>query len=142
MFAIIETGGKQYKVQEGDRIVIEKLDLNPGEKVVFDRVLLIENNGQTLIGNPYIPNARVEGKLIEQIKGEKIIVFKKKRKKGYKKKTGHRQKLSEVQIEKIIPDYKKAKPKTPKKKETPEAKEKKASKSNDKSVSTDQSEQK
>jgi len=112
MFAIIETGGKQYKVQEGDKIRIEKLDLNPGEKVIFDKVLLIENNGQTLIGNPYLPNAKVEGTILAQVKGEKIIIFKKKRKKGYKKKIGHRQKLSEVQIDKIIPDSRKTETKS------------------------------
>ncbi len=116
MFAIIETGGKQYKVQEGNRIKIEKLDLNPGEKVIFDKVLLIESNGQTLIGDPYLPNAKVEGKVLAQVKGEKIVVFKKKRKKGYKKKIGHRQKLSEVQIEKIIPDSRKTEVKPEQKK--------------------------
>jgi|Deesub1362B_J571_1020462.scaffolds.fasta_scaffold04735_6 large subunit ribosomal protein L21 len=105
MFAIIETGGKQYRVQEGDKIIIEKLDLKPGEKVIFEKVLLIENNGQILFGNPYLPNAKVEGTILAQIKGEKVIIFKKKRKKGYKKKRGHRQKLTEVQIEKIISDY-------------------------------------
>ncbi|MFQ6083108.1 MAG: 50S ribosomal protein L21 [Candidatus Aminicenantia bacterium] len=105
MFAIIQTGGKQYKVQEGDKIRIEKLDQQPGAKIIFDRVLFIEDNGKTIIGTPFIPEARVEGTILENIKAKKVIIFKKKSKKGYKKKTGHRQRLAEVQIGKIVPKW-------------------------------------
>ena len=100
MYAVIETGGKQYKVAPGQKLKVEKLDGNPEDQVVFDKVLLIK--GESLqVGTPYIEGAKVVGKIIQQGRGKKIIVFKKKRRKGYHKKQGHRQYFTEVLIEEI-----------------------------------------
>jgi len=100
MYAIIKTGGKQFKVQEGDVIYIEKLFANEGETVEFDEVLLISNNGLT-VGNPTVAGATVTGKVEKHGKGKKVIVFKYKAKKNYHKKQGHRQPFTKVVIEKI-----------------------------------------
>jgi len=125
MFAVIKTGGKQYRVQEGDVLSIEKLGLDKGQKVNFGQVLLIDDNEKTLIGTPFLENSVVRGEVVENFKDKKIIVFKKKRRKQYKKKTGHRQELTRVKIEEIIPDLKTAPKKEPAK-PVEKAKEKKA----------------
>lgn len=106
MFAVIRSGGKQYRVQEGDILQVEKLDTEEGQKVVFEEVLLIEDGEKTLIGTPFIETAQVRADVIENFKDKKIIVFKKKRRKQYKRKRGHRQELTRVKIEEIIPDVK------------------------------------
>ncbi len=113
MFAVIKTGGKQYKVQEGDVLEVEKLHKDKGQKVTFDKVLLIDEGGKTLIGTPFIENAQVKAEIIENFKDKKIIVFKKKRRKQYKKKRGHRQDLTRVKIEKITSTEKSAAVKKP-----------------------------
>ena len=100
MYAVIETGGKQYKVAPGQKLKVEKLDGNPEDQVVFDKVLLIKGDSLQ-VGTPYIEGAKVVGKIIQQGRGKKIIVFKKKRRKGYHKKQGHRQYFTEVLIEEI-----------------------------------------
>jgi large subunit ribosomal protein L21 len=102
MFAVIKTGGKQYRVQQGDVLEIEKLDIEAGKKVTFDEVLLVENNGETLIGTPYVDRVQVKAVVLESFKDQKVIVFKKKRRKQYKRKTGHRQQLTRVKIEEIL----------------------------------------
>lgn len=102
MFAVIKTGGKQYRVQLGDVLEIEKLDIEAGKKVNFDEVLLVENNGETLIGTPYVEKAQVKAVVLEIFKDQKVIIFKKKRRKQYKKKTGHRQQLTRIKIEEIM----------------------------------------
>jgi len=102
MFAVIKTGGKQYRVQLGDVLEIEKLDIEAGKKLTFDEVLLVENNGETLIGTPYVDKAQVKAVVLEGFKGQKVIVFKKKRRKQYKKKTGHRQQLTRIKIQEIM----------------------------------------
>ncbi len=102
MFAVIKTGGKQYRVQQGDVLEIEKLDIEAGKKVIFDEVLLVENNGETLIGTPYVDRVQVKAVVLESFKDQKVIVFKKKRRKQYKRKTGHRQQLIRVKIEEIL----------------------------------------
>jgi large subunit ribosomal protein L21 len=102
MFAVIKTGGKQYRIQLGDVLEIEKLDIEAGKKVTFDEVLLVENNGETLIGAPYVDKAQVKAVVLEGFKGQKVIVFKKKRRKQYKRKTGHRQQLTRIKIEEIM----------------------------------------
>jgi len=102
MFAVIETGGKQYKVQEGDVLAVEKLNQEEGQKVTFDKVLLIDEEGKTLIGTPHVKNALVKAEIIENFKDKKVIVFKKKRRKQYKKKRGHRQELTRIKIEQIV----------------------------------------
>ncbi len=101
MYAVIETGGKQYKVQEGDVVFVEKLDAEDGAVVTFDKVLAVSSEGSVTFGKPLVENAKVTAKVLGQGKGKKIIVFKYKPKKGYRNKTGHRQPFTKVQIEKI-----------------------------------------
>ena len=100
MYAVIETGGKQYKVSEGDVIFIEKLDAAEGDAVKFDKVLVVGGES-TVIGTPVVAGASVDAKVVANGKSKKIIVFKYKPKKGEKKKQGHRQPYTKVQIEKI-----------------------------------------
>jgi large subunit ribosomal protein L21 len=100
MFAVIKTGGKQYLVQPGDKIKIEKLNLEPGKEVVFNDVLLVDKNKKLEIGKPNV-KAKVKAQILEQGKGDKVIVFKYKPKKRYKKKTGHRQLYTMVEIKSI-----------------------------------------
>ncbi|MCI6499649.1 50S ribosomal protein L21 [Lachnospiraceae bacterium HCP1S3_C3] len=100
MYAIIATGGKQYKVSEGDVIKVEKLGKEAGETVTFDNVLLV-NNGEVVVGDPTVANASVSATVVSEGKGKKVIVYKYKRKTGYHKKNGHRQSYTEVKIEKI-----------------------------------------
>lgn len=101
MYAIIETGGKQYRVQEGDTLFIEKIEAAVGETIEFDKVLVVSNNGNLSVGVPYVEGAKVAATVVEQGKGKKIIVFKYKAKKDYRKKQGHRQPYTKVKIEKI-----------------------------------------
>ncbi|HKM17990.1 MAG: 50S ribosomal protein L21 [Firmicutes bacterium] len=101
MYAVVETGGKQYKVAEGDVIYIEKLAAPVGEQVVLDRVLLVSKDGEVEVGTPTVANARVTAKVEDHGKGKKVIVFKYKPKKNYRKKTGHRQPFTKLVIEKI-----------------------------------------
>jgi large subunit ribosomal protein L21 len=101
MYAVIKTGGKQHKVSQGDVISIEKIDGSKGETVVFDEVLMVSSGEDVKVGTPFLTGARVEGEIIDQIKAGKINVFKMKRRKGFKKKTGHRQKLTRMKIKEI-----------------------------------------
>lgn len=101
MYAVIETGGKQYKVQEGDVVFIEKLDVEDGAAVTFDKVLAVSDEGNVTFGKPLVENASVSAKVLGQGKDKKIIVFKYKAKKNYRNKNGHRQPYTKVQIEKI-----------------------------------------
>ena len=100
MYAVIETGGKQIKVSKGDSIFVEKLDVKEGEKITFDKVLLIGGESSK-VGAPYVTNATVTAKVEKQGKGKKIIVFKYKNKTTYRKKQGHRQPYTRVIIESI-----------------------------------------
>ncbi len=99
MYAIIATGGKQYKVSEGDVIKVEKLDAEPGAAVTFDQVVAISDNGLKVAGD--VANSTVSATVMEQGRGKKIIVYKYKRKTGYHKKNGHRQAYTQVKIDKI-----------------------------------------
>ncbi|SHJ82339.1 50S ribosomal protein L21 [Paramaledivibacter caminithermalis] len=101
MYAIIETGGKQYRVQEGDTLFIEKIEAAAGETIEFDKVLAVSNGTSLSVGTPFVENAKVEASVIEHGKGRKVIVFKYKSKKDYRKKQGHRQPYTKVKIEKI-----------------------------------------
>lgn len=98
MYAIVEIAGQQFKVEEGKKIFVHRLEAENGKKVEFDQVLLIEDKGNIVIGEPVIKDALVEGKVLEQLRGDKVIVFKKKRKKGYRIKNGHRQYFTQVEI--------------------------------------------
>jgi large subunit ribosomal protein L21 len=101
MYAVIKTGGKQHKVSEGDEIAVEKIDGGKGDIVFFDEVLMVSRGEDIKVGTPYLTGARVSGEIIEQTKANKINVFKMKRRKGFKKKTGHRQKLTRMKIKEI-----------------------------------------
>jgi large subunit ribosomal protein L21 len=102
MYAIIETGGKQYRVEKGDIIDVELLEANVGEKVEFGNVLFINNAGATQIGNPNIAKSAVHGELMQEIKGPKEIAFKYKKRKPFRRKVGHRQRYARVKITEII----------------------------------------
>lgn len=101
MYAIIESCGKQYKVTEGDVVFFEKLDVEEGKKVTFDNIILVSNGEKIEIGNPYVKGYKVEGKVVAHGKGKKIIVFKYKPKKNYRRKQGHRQPYTKVEITSI-----------------------------------------
>jgi large subunit ribosomal protein L21 len=103
MYAIVKTGGKQYRVAPGDSLMIEKLEGEPGSCVEFTDVLMVapENGKNIQIGTPIVANAKVSAEIKRQTKGKKIIIFKSRRRKGYRKKTGHRQLLTEVTIKDI-----------------------------------------
>ena len=98
MLAVIKTGGKQYLVTPGDKLKVEKLDTKEGKEVKFSEVLLLEKNKHIEIGTPFIKGAEVHGKILNQVKGEKLIIFKYKPKKRYKRKIGHRQPFTEIEI--------------------------------------------
>ena len=98
MYAVIQTGGKQYRVQQGDVIYVEKMNSQAGDQVSFDEVLLISNETETKIGAPVVVGAKVEGKVLGQVKAAKIIVFKYKAKKNIRKRQGHRQPYTKVEI--------------------------------------------
>ena len=101
MYAIIKTGGKQYRVQEGDNIFVEKLDADVDSNVVFDQVLAVVNDGDVKVGAPVVEGAKVTAKVLAQGKEQKILVFKYKAKSNYRRRQGHRQPFTKVSIEKI-----------------------------------------
>ena len=108
MYAIIESCGKQYKVAQGDVVFFEKLDAEEGKKVSFDKVILVSEDGKVQVGNPYVKGVKVEGKVVSHGKAKKIIVFKMKPKKNYRRKQGHRQPYTKVEITGIKTAAKKA----------------------------------
>lgn len=101
MYALIETGGKQYRVEKDSVLFIEKLDAQEGDVVTFDKVLLVNKDGEIKVGTPTVAGAKVTGKVVKHGKGKKIIVFKYKPKKNYKRKKGHRQPFTKVVIDSI-----------------------------------------
>jgi large subunit ribosomal protein L21 len=130
MYAIVEIAGQQFKVEKDQQLFVHRLEAKEGAKVSFDNVLLIDNKGKVNVGAPAITGANVSAKVLEHLKDDKVIVFKKKRRKGYKVKNGHRQYLTKIQIESISekggakPAAKKAVPKVEDKVATPKAEEK------------------
>ena len=102
MYAIVEIAGQQFKVEKSQKIFVHRLNAEEGSKVDFDNVLLIDNNGKVNVGAPSISGAKVSATVLNHLKGEKVLVFKKKRRKGYQKLNGHRQFLSYIQIEEIV----------------------------------------
>jgi len=104
MYAVIQTGGKQYRVKEGDLVSVEKLDAANGQKIHLGRVLLIEDGENILVGAPALENAVVLAEVIENYKDDKIVVFKKKRRKQFRRTRGHRQQLTKLRVDGIYPD--------------------------------------
>jgi large subunit ribosomal protein L21 len=101
MYAIVDIAGQQFKVAKDQKVYVHRLDAKTGSKVSFDQVLLLDDGGKVTVGAPAIANASVEAKVVKHLKDDKVIVFKKKRRKGYRVKNGHRQSLSEIVIESI-----------------------------------------
>lgn len=136
MYAIVEIAGQQFKVEAGQKIYVHHLDAAEGDSVEFEKVLLTDNDGVVTIGEPLVPNTVVEGKVLGHVRGDKIIIFKKKRRKGYQKRTGHRQEFTQVEILRIgaaIEPDKKTAPKAEKKAaEAPIAEEVKVEKKTEK----------
>ena len=102
MYAIVEIAGQQFKVEKDQQIFVHRLDNEEGSKVEFDKVLLIDNGGKINVGAPAISGAKVTAKVLGHMKGDKVVVFKKKRRKGYKVKNGHRQSFSQIEIQSIV----------------------------------------
>ena len=102
MYAIVEIAGQQFKVERGNKVYVHRLDANEGAKVEFDKVFLIENAGKISIGSPTVEGAKVVATVIEHLKGDKVIVFKKNRRKGYQKWNGHRQHLTQLLIQGVL----------------------------------------
>ena len=120
MYAIVEIAGQQFKVAKDQKVFVNRLTAEEGKKVDFDNVLLIGDDNNVTVGAPAIDGAQVSAKVIKHLKGDKVIVFKKKRRKGYRVKNGHRQSLTEIQIESIVASG--AKPAKKAKAEKPAAK--------------------
>jgi large subunit ribosomal protein L21 len=102
MYAIVEIAGQQFKVERGNKVYVHRLDANEGAKVEFDKVFLIENDGKISIGSPTVDGAKVAATVIEHVKGDKVIIFKKKRRKGYQKWNNHRQSFTQILIQGIL----------------------------------------
>jgi len=102
MYAIVDIAGQQFKVEKDSKLYVQKLNAKEGTKVEFDKVLLIDNDGKVKVGKPVIKGAKVSGKVLTHLRGDKVKVFKKKRRKGYKVLNGHRQYLTQVEIEEIV----------------------------------------
>ena len=102
MYAIVEIAGQQFKVESGRKLYTNRLKGDEGASLSFDRVLLTDNDGQVKIGSPVVEGAKVEAKIVRHLKDDKVIVFKKKRRKGYKVKNGHREFLTQIEITNII----------------------------------------
>ncbi|MPQ45616.1 50S ribosomal protein L21 [Marinifilum sp. N1E240] len=102
MYAIVEIAGQQFKVEKDQKIFVHRLEAEEGGQVEFAKVLLVDNAGEVVVGAPAIEGAKVTAKVLSHMKGDKVKVFKKKRRKGYKKLNGHRQYLSQIQIEEIV----------------------------------------
>ena len=102
MYAVIQTGGKQYRAEPGQTLWVEKLAGNAGDTVSFDQVLLVANDGKVAVGKPTVAGAKVTGAIVEQGLGEKLVVFKFRRRKNYVRRNGHRQQLTAVKIDSIV----------------------------------------
>jgi large subunit ribosomal protein L21 len=102
MYAIVEIAGQQFKVEKGNKLFVHRLDAETGSEVEFDNVLLLDNDGKVKVGKPTIKGAKISAKVVDHLKGDKVLVFKKKRRKGYQILNGHRQYFSEVEIQDII----------------------------------------
>lgn len=101
MYAIVEIAGQQFKVQKDQRVIVHRLDATEGDKLTFDNVLLVDNNGSITVGAPAVTGASIEASVNRHLKGDKVIVFKKKRRKGYRVRNGHRQYFTEITVNNI-----------------------------------------
>ena len=101
MYAIVEIAGQQFKVEQNDEIFVHRLEGDPGTKIKFDQVLLLDNAGKISVGKPLVEGVSIAGQIVDHVRGDKVVIFKKKRRKGYEKESGHRQDFSKVLIEKI-----------------------------------------
>jgi len=102
MYAIVDIAGQQFKVQKDQKIFVHRLEAEEGTEMNFDKILLVDNDGKVTIGSPTVENAKVTAKVLDHVKGDKVIIFKKKRRKGYKLKNGHRQQFTQIQIGEIV----------------------------------------
>ena len=102
MYAVVDIAGQQFKVEQGKKIFVHRLPAEEGASITFDKVLLSESENKVNIGTPYVSGVSVKATVLEHVKGEKVIVFKKKRRKGYQKKNGHRQCLTQIHIDEIV----------------------------------------
>jgi large subunit ribosomal protein L21 len=101
MYAIVEIAGQQFKVEKNDEIFVHRLEGDPGTKLEFNQVLLLDNDGKISVGKPLVDGTSITGQIVDHVRGDKVVVFKKKRRKGYEKESGHRQDFSKVLIESI-----------------------------------------
>jgi large subunit ribosomal protein L21 len=101
MFAIVTIAGQQFKVEEGQELFVHQLDASEGDQLSFDQVHLVDNDGSVRIGTPTVNSAKVSATVLGHVKGDKVIVFKKKRRKGYRRKNGHRQRFTQIKIDSI-----------------------------------------
>ena len=102
MYAIVEIAGQQFKVQQGQKLFVHRLEAERGAVVEFEKVLLIDNDGKVVIGTPTVDGAKVTAEVVSHLKGDKVIVFHKKRRKGYRKRNGHRQYLTELKVNSVV----------------------------------------
>ena len=102
MYAIVEIAGQQFRVEKDKKLFVQLLDAKEGDSVDFEKVLLVDNEGKIAVGTPTVEGAKVTAKVLGQVQGDKVLVFKKKRRKGYKKLNGHRQDYMQIQIENIV----------------------------------------
>ena len=101
MYEIVEIAGQQFKVEQNDQIFVHRLEGDPGTKIEFDQVLLLENDGKISVGAPLVAGSSITGQIVDHVRGDKVVIFKKKRRKGYEKESGHRQDFSKILIENI-----------------------------------------
>ncbi|MBR4970229.1 MAG: 50S ribosomal protein L21 [Paludibacteraceae bacterium] len=102
MYAIVEIAGQQFKVEKDQKLYVHRLDAERGSVVEFDKVLLIDNDGKVVVGSPVVEGAKVTAEVVSHVKADKVIVFHKKRRKGYRKKNGHRQCMTELKINNVV----------------------------------------
>jgi large subunit ribosomal protein L21 len=114
MYAVVEIAGQQFKVEKDQKVYVNRLEGKEGSKISFDNILMLDNSGKIVVGDPVVKGASVEAKIVKHLKDDKVIVFKKKRRKGYKVKNGHRQALTQIVVENILEKAAKAKTETSK----------------------------
>jgi len=102
MYAIVEIAGQQFKVEKDKKLYVHQLDANEGDSIDFEKVLLVDNDGAVAVGTPTVSGAKVTAKVLGHVRGDKVIIFKKKRRKGYQKASGHRQDFTQIQVETIV----------------------------------------